>query len=275
MDIANNPSFEWLRQECATIKSQQFHVFHKFNEPSGGGVYEVDGKCVPVGGDYGDFMKEFGWTDLFNGWGNLPEVVLTIYPLKSYRREVLKNGKAYIGFGDKGNQHVCFDEEMILAGEPSKVYAVSKKQATEIYPGFSEWLFVAYEWAKSKYSPKQWKIVIDGAKPFSDAEVEIVEARRKYTFNLVGFADDGDALLEVANNSKMVLPFLTVGIKDSEDRILIGGTWLNVAAIRPSERAIIKADCYKDQIPPDKLVVFHKPDPIPENRDRYREFEIA
>ena len=186
----------------------------------------MGGVTVSVKGDYGDFLHEFGWANMFNGWGDLKDTPLIIYPLKEYRREVLKSGSAFVAFGDRGSQHVFFDESKILSEEPSAVFLLSKGKAKEIYPGFSEWLKSSYEWAKSKYSRLQWDLVIKGAEPFTEHEQNIVEARGEFQWRHIGFSEDGDALFEVENQSKMVLPFLSIGVKDCDDAILIGGAWL-------------------------------------------------
>jgi len=89
---------------------------------------------------------------------------------------------------------------------------------------------------------------------------------------LTGFDDDGNAILEVENRSNVTLPFLSVGVKDVDDAILVGTVWVDVGGIGPGETMYVTVDCYKDQISRDKLVLFYKPDPVPEERDRYWEF---
>ena len=202
------------------------------------------------------------------------EIPFVIYPLKTYRREVLKDGRAFVAFGDRGAQHVFFDESKILSEEPSAVFLLTKREAKEIYPNFSEWLKSSYQWAKSKYSRRQWDLVLKGAPPFTDHEQKIVEARSQFHWKHIGFAENGDALFEVENKSKMVLPFLSIGIKDCDEEILIGGAWLNVGHIRPGEKKTVSTDCYKDRILPEKLVFFTKPNPVPEQRDKYWEFGV-
>lgn len=263
-------SFDWLRKECEIIRSQGFHRFKTLTLDDL--YYKREELAIPVVGDYGRFLREFGDASMFNGWGNLIEIPFLIYPLKEFRREVLKNGRSFVAFGDRGNQHVFFDEASIVSGKPSPVFLLSGRDAREIYQNFSDWLYASYVWARSKYSPRQWALVINGAKPFSIDELKIVEARRLFEWRLVGFAENGDAIFEVENHSNLVLPFLSIGVKDSDDSILIGGVWLDVSEIKPGEKKRITKDCYKDRISNDKLVVFAKPDPAPEERDRYWEF---
>lgn len=268
MAIVKNPSFDWLRSEVDLIKSKRFHIFTPLTVSNL--LYEKEGVKFALNGDYADFLAEFGWANLFADHSDAPVVI--IYPLKSYREVICEDGRTYLGFGDRGNQHVCFDEGAILRGEQSKVYSVAGRKATVLYPGFSEWLIAAYDWAKSKYSQKQWNRIVDGPKPFSLEEMRVVEARRLFRWKLIGFAEDGDALFEVENCSRMALPFLTIGIRDIQQRILTGGVWLNVGHIEPGAKAVVKKDCYKDRIPADQLEAFDRPDPIPEKKAAYWEF---
>lgn len=268
----HNPDFDWLRTECLTIKSPGFHNFIELHGEDF--TYKYGDISVPVRGDYGDFLREFGQAILFDGWGNLPVIPFMIYPLKEFRREVLGNrdGRSFVAFADRGSQHVFFEEGKILREESSAVFLLSKHGAKEIYPNFSEWLQASYDWAKAKYSGRQWALVVKGAAPFSDQECKVIEARNQFKWRHTGFAENGDAFFEVENNSTMVLPFLSIGVKDCDEAILIGGVWLDVGGIMPGDKKTVTADCYKDRIPREKLVLFSKPEPIPEKRDRYWEF---
>lgn len=268
MDTDKHHSFDWLRRELDLIKSERFHIFRPASEY--GLFYCLSEKKIALSGDYADFISEFGWANLFCDYNDSPEV--TVYPLKSYRRHICKNGKVYIGFGDRGYQHVCFDEDTIINGRPSKVYFVSKNKSVELYSNFSEWLIAAYKWAKTKYSKKQWDRITKGPPSFSAEEIKIVEARRLFNWRLIGFTEGNDALFEVRNSSTIKLPYLKIGIRDVDGEILTGGVWLKVDQIAPGETAIVAADCYKDRIPPDKLEAFDFPDPIPEKKEAYWEF---
>jgi hypothetical protein len=234
--------------------------------------YDLNGSKFALAGDYVDFMLDFGIAKLFCDYNDAPEVM--VYSLESYRRHICKNGKVYVGFGDRGCQHVCFDEDAIISGKPSRVYSISKEKAVDLYPSFSEWLISAYGWAKSKYSKNQWKNIVEGPPPFSIEEMKIVEARKLFKWRLVGFSETNDRLFEVKNTSTITLPYLTIGVRDFNGKILTGGAWLKISHIGPSRVAIVTADCYKDHIPYDQLDVFDLPDPIPEKKDAYWEFKV-
>lgn len=267
--VTDNDSFGWFRQELLLIKSREFHVFDRLDDDDL--RYTREGRAINVGGDYGLFLKEFGWAKLFAD-RNKDGPIVSVYPLKEFRRHVCKDGRAFLSFGCRGYQSVYFDELAVLHGKESKVFTVSNTKATEVYPSFCEWFFAAYSWARSKYSLRQWKMIVDGPLPFTEDEMKIVEARRLFKWDCVGFADNGDALLAIENNSAMTLPFLTIGVRDVQQRVLVGRVWLDVNSIGPGEKGVVMKDCYKDQIPQDQLELFACPDPIPEKRDEYWEF---
>jgi hypothetical protein len=109
-------------------------------------------------------------------------------------------------------------------------------------------------------------------KPFSDKQLRIVAARKKFTWQHAGFAPNGDAIFEVFNGSDLRLPYLSIGVQGRGGTKLIGGVWLDVSGIEPGCSAWVQRDCYKEQLLPDEVECFSKEDPTPETRDRYWEF---
>jgi hypothetical protein len=262
-------TFDWLQEEIASIKSQRFHIFESLT--SAESVYKTEGVVVPPVGDYLEFLKYFGYARMFTDHRDSPEV--SVYSLKDSRRHVCKNGSVFVGFGYRSYQSVYFDEALILNGMQSPVYTVNTNQGKVIAPNFSEWLLDAYQWAKSKYSAKRWASILVGPQPFSTSEQNIANATEKFHFELVGFHEDGDALIRVKNGSTLTLPYFSIGAKDKSDVVLIGAVWLNTSKIEPNQTAIVKHGCYKDQIKQDELMLFRCDKPIPEKREAYWEFK--
>jgi hypothetical protein len=265
-----NSSFDWLRQECLQIKSQRFHIFEALAPNDY--FYELAGHSIDLSGDYADFLREFGWGKLFTDHRDAP--VIAVYPLKEYRRHTCADGKTYVGFGDRGNKSFCFGEDAILSRSPLKVYMLKGNKANELHPSFSDWLKTSYELVQSKYSASKWQKIMHGPKPFTPEEMQIVEARKNFIWQHVGFTENGDAIFEVENRSTMSLPFLSIGVQGKGGSILIGGAWLKVSDIPPGTKSIITKDCYKSQLSAANFEAFPKPEPIPEKREAYWEFGI-
>lgn len=271
MAINKGNSFGWLKAECESIKSNRFHIFEPLTA-SEQQCYIKDDVSISLRGSYSVFLREFGYAKFFTDQHDAPS--MSVYPLKYFRRHVCKNGEVYVGFGFRGQQSVFFDESAILNGEHLKVFVVNGKTAREVANDFSDWLFDAYSWIKSKYSIKKWLRIEKGPEPFSASELKIVEEREKFHWELMGFDEQGNALFCVKNDSAITLPYLSVGIRDRDGAILTGGAYLNIAKILPGECGIVSKDCYKDKIPADKLEVFELPEPIPEKKARYWEFGV-
>jgi hypothetical protein len=270
MDISNTTSFDWLRNECLQIQSKKFHIFAK--AAGDGALIVSDPVSAKIGCDYDKFLLEFGYARFFTDHNDSPQ--LSVYPLDGLR--VIRNdsGKEFVGFGFRSSNSYYFDKHAITQDGISTVFMHKGKHIEHSNNSFSEWLVHSYEAVKGKYTDKKWKQIIAGPRPFSDEEKLVVEARARYRWALTGFKSDGTAIFRVENLSSMQLPFLSVGVRDREKCILEGGVWLNVGHIEPGKFADVEADCYKDQIPSDLLVVFDLPEPIPEKRAAYWEFGI-
>lgn len=250
------------------IKSKRFHNLEALSLCDL--YYEGQNNLTALVGDYATFLAEFGRASLFEDHRDVP--ILSVYPLKSFRRHTCENGENYINFGFRGQQSFFFDEGKILSGDWSGVYVVNKKFGREIAPSFSVWFRDAYEWAKLKYSKSKWNKIVTGPKPFSMDEVEIVESRKKFKWEHIGFSKEGDAIFEVENQSLRRIPYLTIGIRDKNKSILVGAIWIQVENIEPGCKGLVVMDCYKNSIPPNELEPFDLPAPIPEKRELYREF---
>jgi hypothetical protein len=110
-------------------------------------------------------------------------------------------------------------------------------------------------------------------RPFSTREQAIVEARRLFRWRHLGFAANGDVIFEVANESAMTLPYLSIGVQGKGGTKLVGGAWLDVSGIGPGRTGRVQHPCYKEMLAPGEHEFFGTPDPTPETRDRFWEFE--
>lgn len=269
MDTSKNNCFEWLDQEVKNIKSNRFHIFEKLSPIDL--VFKINNESLEIRGSYADFLVKFGYARFFTDHQDTP--VMSVYPLKEFRRVDFKDGSSFFGFGFRGGRSFYFSQAEILSMRNPWVYQVGR-QAKCLEVDFSQWLKDSYEVVKSRYSPRAWKRVLEGPAPFSAAEMNVVGAREKYSCQIIGFSDNGDALIRVVNNSEMNLPYITVGVEERGGDFLDGSVWLDVGGIGPGTSGVIAKNCYKDIIPPSKLQLRDMPTPIPEKRDRYWEFGI-
>ena len=110
-------------------------------------------------------------------------------------------------------------------------------------------------------------------KPFSKREHAIVEARKQFHWQHRGFTKNGNPIFEVSNGSAMTLPYLSIGVQGRGGAKLVGGAWLNVSTIGPGQTDKVEHQWYKEVLSPEEHEFFNTPDPTPETRDRYWEFE--
>lgn len=110
-------------------------------------------------------------------------------------------------------------------------------------------------------------------RPFSKRELGIVGARKLFRWHHLGFADNGDSIFEVSNGSATTLPYLSIGVQGKGGTKLVGGAWLNVSSIGPGQTGKVEHQCYKEMLAPEAHEFFNTPDPTPETRGRFWEFE--
>jgi hypothetical protein len=268
MASGNNMVFEWLRRDCALIKSRRFHLFEEISAEDL--YYQSDRGVAALSGDFPDFLREFGLAQLFTDHGDAP--MLSVYPLRQFRRHVCLDGSSYVGFGFRSGQSVYFDEKKLFEAGASEVFVVNRQRGKVLNDGFSNWIRESYDWVKSKYSATRWRQVLAGPAAFTAEQQRLVEARKLFGWTLVGFDAAGDAMVEIANRSTHSLPYLTIGVRDRSGVVLLGAVWLEVSRIGPGQTGLVSKDCYKDRISSDELVLFDLPEPIPEKRDLYWEF---
>jgi hypothetical protein len=125
------------------------------------------------------------------------------------------------------------------------------------------------DWSTKKNRKSATKL----PKLFSDKQLRIVAARKKFTWLHKGFAPDGDAIIEVTNRSDIWLPYLSIGVQGRGGTKLVGGAWLDVSNISPGTIGLVYKDCYKDLLLQEEVEFFSEEEPTPETKDRYWEFK--
>lgn len=258
--------FEWLVNEMAKIKTNKFHIVDGTLSPENREL--VESTEIPVPPSYKQFVIQFGNAKLYRqGSGYLVQVYAVPQDALS------KKGEALLLFGRTDMGLAYFKESLLVPGEESPVFEWrGHNNLHRTADGFEQWLTSKCNAARKSFKKKRWQQIEAGPPPFSDEEQNIVKARRKYQWRVVGIAPNGDIQYEVHNGSDIVLPYLSIGIRKKNGKPK-GGVWLPVASVMPGQTKVIEKDSYKESLTPDDVEAFEKPDPEPEDRDRYWEFK--
>jgi hypothetical protein len=262
--------FEWLEDELSRIKNRKFHVVD--------GPMRLDTRELVERSDlhaprsYKNFIFKFGNANLY--WdGTSYRVRVFAFPEEAHTDD----GEVLRYFGRTDMSLAYFKEVLLVPGKESPVfewrYGEGVRQTAD---SFEEWLVNKCAAERKRFTTEEWKVIEEGPLPFSEQEMKIVEARRKYRWRVVGVAENGDLQFEVHNGSDATLPFLTIGIRGKRrgtDDPLNGGIWLPVGTVLPGQKSMIEKDCYKKWVDPRIVEAFEEPDPEPEDRDRYWEFK--
>ena len=91
-------------------------------------------------------------------------------------------------------------------------------------------------------------------------------------WSFLGVDPDGNHIFEITNKGVRALSALTIGVR-SKNGQLNGAIRLDVRHVRPGQTDVLRANCYKGLVPPQEIEVFALPNPQPEDRDQYFEFD--
>jgi hypothetical protein len=259
--------FEWLEQEFKSVKTPHF--------------FEVDGPApaelrrvveespIALPPSYKEFVIRFGNVKLYR-YSSRYKVEVYAAP----RQADSEIGESLLNFGRTDLGPAYFKEALLVPGGESPVFEwngpeLGWRRSAE---GFEEWMIKKCQAARKRFKKKEWDAILEGPAPFTEQEKAIVEARKHFIWRAVGVADNGDLQFEVHNGSRLILPYLTIGIRH-KDGEAFGGVKLPVLNIRPGHTATIEVDCYKKTHDPHKVEAFQEPDPEPALRDLYWEFK--
>jgi hypothetical protein len=258
--------FEWLEQEISSVRTPRFHVT---DGPSAAHLQEaVMTSNLPLPRSYREFVLKFGNAKLYRRAKN-----------DSYQIGVFAGPRAaelgdesyiyHIGFHDGASVYV----KPIAGATEHPIFECETGSEVKVAESFEEWLTKSCARARAGYSGEAWERIVRGPEPFSSAENEVVEARRRIHWRVLGIDADGNHIFEVANTGTRAVPLLTVGVR-SKDLRLNGAVRLKIGQLGPGQTGIVHADCYKDLMPPREIEAFPLPDPRPEDRERYPELGL-
>ena len=252
--------YSWLYRSMEEVKTPKFHLVRTLPADDLDRIRAAD---LPL--SYKRFAAEVGDARLFR---ELDGYVIGVYcPPKP---ESLIEGRKVVVFGHYDAARLCFDVRHCSdSSERSEVFRVHGESLTRISDTFEDWLQDGFRRARKRYSPREWCKICSGPRPFSARELDIVRARRGFSWRRVGITGDGRLSLIISNQSDQRIPFLTIGVRGPD---LLGAVWVPVDDIYPGHSKPVAVDCYKDIVDPAVVEVYALPDPGPEDRDRYWEF---
>jgi hypothetical protein len=256
--------FEWLKDEISTIGTPRFHLV---DGPANTQLREaVRASSIRLPSSYREFVLNFGNTKLYRSSRTGYRIGVFAAP----KPAVLDDGTRiyHIGFHDGASVYV---KESSGDGPIFEFEESSEEKAAD---SFDQWLTKSCAKIKDSYTKKQWEEIVRGPTPFTAKEIEIIKARCSIYWAVRGIDPERNHVFEVSNQGSHILSVLTVGVR-SKDRRLNGAIRLGIAHIGPGQKGTVCADCYKNLAKPQDIEIFDLPDPQPEDRGFYREFQTT
>ena len=258
--------FEWLDEELATIHTPRFHLVDRAIKHNAQLRLALSTLQLPK--SYKNFALRFGNAQLYRRSRIGYCVGLFINP----GEETLTDGTSAFHIGYHDGAQVFLEKS--AHGHESAVFEIECGRMEKVAQSFEEWLFTACERIRLAYGVEKWDEIIRGPAPFNSGERCIVEARRQFVWDVVGVDADRNHIVRITNNSKLVLPVLTIGVRSKDGR-LNGAVRLKVGDILPGETREVRADCYKGLVPENAIELFSLSDPLPEDREQFQELSCA
>jgi hypothetical protein len=256
--------FEWLEEEICEIGTPRFHLVQG---PADERLRNaITSSVVPLPSSYIAFVLRFGDARLYRRSRDGYRIGVFAGP----RRAQLDDGTDvfHVGYFDTASVYVKLCE---LSSTPV-LFQFDDGAEQRIGTDFEDWLRESCKCARQFYGTKEWADILRRPKPFTAEEKKMIETRRRIGWRVLGVDQEGNHIFEVSNHSERTLASLTVGLRSS-DRRLNGAIRLRVEEVLPGQTSVLHADCYKDLKPPTEIEAFELPDPQPEDRPYYYEFE--
>jgi len=257
--------FEWLEQELSEVRTPRFHLVEGPAEPHFREA--VIGSHLPISPSYKEFVLKFGNTKLYRRAKN-DSYRIGIFSGPNV--EVHKNALEMFQIGFHDGAKVYLQSSSVLPESP--VFERELESFEKVADSFEVWLQSSCLRARKSYGKEKWDEILRGPAAFNAQEIAIVNARNRISWRILGVDARGNHIFQVTNASALTLPALTVGVRSKDGR-LNGTILLPIDHVPPGHTVEIHADCYKDFVKPEELEIISLPEPRPEDRDRYHEFD--
>lgn len=255
--------FHWLEQEVAEVKTAKFFGFDPLSADE---MASVEHHSPQLPADYLAFVHRFGFARLYR------QHVGYALGVRGVPTRVTSASKEEpIDIGHYLDQTAYFKGKMLRRNGNSPVFEASSSKLVRCADSFAEWLKARAAEARAALGSKKWAEIVRGPRPFTAKEQQVLDARAKFRWRALEAAEDGDAQIEVGNDSTRRLPFFTLGVRDSRGGF-DGRVWLPVKHIKPGSVQVVRHDAYKEYIPQQFREFFEVGPPGPEDREHYWEF---
>lgn len=257
--------YEWLEQEISNIKTPGFHIVD--GPASDTFRATVDRAVLPVPHSYQEFVLKFGNARLYKmgiAW------LVGVYGFPKEARSVAGEVLRCVGHYDASQ--AFFKESLLLEANESPVFEHTAGGLRKVTSGFEEWVSMRCRHAKERFAKQRWADIVNGPRPFTMQETAVVKARNLFHWRIVGIKKDGNLIFEVVNGSDRTLPYITVGVRNKSNTFA-GRIAIPVSSVMPGKSSLVDVDCYQRQVPPSEIEVYHLPDPEPQDREDYWEFQ--
>jgi hypothetical protein len=218
--------YEWLDRELAEIRTKRFHLV---DGPASDTLREaVRASPLPAPPSYVEFVLRFGNAMLYRISG------LDFYRLRVFAAPhdvESRSGEPLLYTGGYDETCAYLREETLAPVAEVPIFESTQAGTRKAANSFEEWLTTRAARARRRYSRKEWAEVLRGPPPFTEAELAVVEARRRFTWRVVGATPGGEIMYEVNNGSDRTLPYLSIGIRGRAGK-LHGGYGFPWATLR-------------------------------------------
>jgi len=246
--------YEWLETEISEIKTQKVHVIEGNKSEIILHISQELSSSLPP--SYLAFITKFGGAKLYRRDGYYQVGVLNLPQEKT-----LNNGEKLllVGYFDDAKAYFICSE--LIPGREAPIHEWTEDGFEKIADSFEEWLIIRCTDVRESYDAKEWKEILNGSKLCTSEEEAIVEARRQFQWQVVGFDKNRTVKIAVRNNSNLVLPYLTIGIKTKNPtqngQVWESGIDLNVSDIQPGQDRIIEHQIHQQIFTPDNTEFFN------------------
>ena len=254
---------DWVEAQLQEIRTNGFHKTHVANSNSANTVKSDIAKNLPNA--YKDFVANLGGACFYKK-GDYYLVAVYFAPYLVFARD----GTEFCAIGHCDDSTACFKVDL-LNGRESPVFHFRSGNCRRVAGSFFGWLRASCDGAKASFGKGEWEAVVRGPAPFSSSELRIVEARRKFKWQVLSVTEDGTIEVEIQNHSIETLPYLSLAARNKTTGVT-GGIWLPTSDINPGDEKIVRHKFLSHLFPLPVTEFTLRPDPSPEDRSRYWEF---